>query len=177
MTANIGWENKTEVIRPDSKNIINLIKNEYWCQDVNSFRSEHGVTTLVPFIRNYFPRATIIPIILRQNNNLEFFNDLGQKMAKKFNKDKTLVIISNDFCHYITKDKAEENDKISLKVLENKKVDEINLVNNDCHECLAFLFGYLSKNNEFKLVNNSNSFEISGEDPEYVTSYINGYYR
>lgn len=177
MTANVGWKTETEVINPGSEIITKWMEGKDWCNDINSFRGEHGITALVPFIRHYFPRATIVPMILRQNNNLEFFNHLGEKMAKEVSKDKTLVVVSSDFCHYMANNKAKENDKISLKVLENKEVDEINLVNNDCHECLAFLFGYLDKEDQFKLIKNSNSFEISGEDPEYVTSYINGYYQ
>lgn len=178
MTANVGWKTEAEIVRPESNKITELTNNKKnWCQNVDSFRGEHGVFALVPFIRNYLPKVKIIPLILRPSNNLDIFFDIGKDMAKEFNKNKTLVVVSSDFCHNISNDEAKNNDLTSIKILESKDNDKIDLINNDCPQCISFLFGYLGQEPKFEFVQNTNSYEISGEYPESVTSYISGYYQ
>lgn len=176
MTANIGWKAKDEMVLPDSKTITNFLSQPNWCENINIFRGEHGVSVLIPFIRNYLPKTKIIPLVLRQNNNLSFFYKLGEDFKNTFDKEKTLVIVSSDFCHNISKNVAKSNDLTSIKILESKDNDKIGLINNDCPQCIAFLFGYLGRESNFEFIRNTNSYEISGEYPESVTSYISGYY-
>lgn len=177
MTANVGWKTEMETLRPESNKITELANNKNWCQNVDSFRGEHGVFALVPFIRNYLPKVKIIPLILRPTNNLNDFYIIGKDMAKEFNKNKTLIIVSSDFCHNISKDEAKNNDLMSINILESKDNNKINLINNDCPQCISFLFGYLGQESNFEFIRNTNSYEISGEYPESVTSYVSGYYQ
>lgn len=177
MTANVGWKNDFGQIEPDSLSIKNISKkNNNYCQSENIFLGEHGIYTLIPFIKNYLPKAKIIPLIFRPNNNYIDFYELGKIMAKDIEDDKTLLIISNDFSHYISKDEAKKQDLESMKILEKKNIEDVGLIKNDCPQCVAFMFGYLNNEAKFNLIKNTNSFEISNKDPDYVTSYIGGFY-
>lgn len=177
MTANIEWKNSVGLVKPDSFIINKILENEKYCQNKNSFLGEHGVFTLIPFVQNYIPKAKIIPLILKSDKNYNNFYDLGKIMAEKFSDNKTLLIVSSDFSHYISKDEAKKQDLESIKILKNKEIQNISMIKNDCPQCVAFMFGYLDKTAEFSLVKNTNSFEISGVDPNYVTSYVGGYYK
>lgn len=177
MTANVGWKTFWGQADPDNLSIEGILKDDKYCQDINSFRGEHGIFTLVSFVRNYLPRAKIIPLILRSKNDYDSFYDLGKNMAKNFSDEKTLLVISSDFSHYTTESEAKKQDEQSIEILKIKDKEKISLVNSDCPQCVAFLFGYLGKNSQFNLIKNTNSFEISGENKDYVTSYVNGYYK
>ncbi len=177
LTDNIGWETDFGKLEPESSEINKINKNQNVCTDFNSFRGEHGIYTLVPFLKNYFPKAKIVPLILKPKNNFEDFYNLGKEIANDFDKSKTLMVISSDFSHYVTESVANKQDEKSVEILKNKNKEKISLMENDCRQCVAFLFGYLGEKPEFNLIKISNSFEISGENKDYVTSYVTGYYR
>ena len=177
LTDNIGWETDFGKLEPKSSEINKINKNQKVCEDFNSFRGEHGIYTLVPFLKNYFPKAKIVPLILKPKSNFEDFYNLGKEIADDFDKSKTLMVISIDFSHYITASEAKKQDEQSIEILKTKDKEKISLVSNDCPQCIAFLFGYLGEKPEFNLIENSNSFEISGEDKDYVTSYVAAYYK
>lgn len=175
-TANVNWTTDFGIVEPETEVFKKIIKDKRVCQNAKGFKIEHGISVLIPFVKNYLPEASVLPMILKPKKDLSEFYELGKKMAKLANKNETLLIVSSDFSHYIPDKKAKEQDKISEKVLEEKDDKKIDLINNDCQQCIAFLFGYLDKFDKFELINNTNSFEISGENKDYVTSYINGYY-
>jgi AmmeMemoRadiSam system protein B len=176
-TFNTEWKTPFGIVNSDDKFIKNISQKNGLCFSLNTFRGEHGIDTLIPFIKNYYPQATVIPLVLKQKNNFDFFANFGEDISKEVNLDETLLVMSSDFSHYVTTEEAWENDKKSVELLPNKKIEEINQISNDCKQCTAFLFGYLkNKKTDFKLIFNKNSFDISGEDPENVTSYVGAYF-
>lgn len=177
MTANVGWKTFLGQMDPDISSITTILKDDKYCQDINSFRGEHGIFTLIPFIKKYLSEAKIIPLILRPKSDYDSFYNLGKNMANKFSDEKTLLVVSSDFSHYTTESEAKKQDEQSIEILNTKDKEKISLVNNDCPQCIAFLFGYLGEKHEFNLIENSNSFEISGERKDYVTSYVAAYYK
>jgi AmmeMemoRadiSam system protein B len=177
LTGNLGWKTVFGDLEPISDEVEKITKNKEFCEDTNSFRGEHGIYTLVPFVKNYFPEAKILPLILKPKNNFEDFYNLGKEIANDFDKDKTMMVISSDFSHYVTESEAQLQDKQSIEILKTKDKEKIPLINNDCPQCIAFLLGYLGKKPEFNLIEKSNSFEISGENKDYVTSYVAAYYK
>lgn len=177
ITASIDWKTYFGEVNPDSEGIKRLEKSRQVEDNTTPFEVEHGIFTLIPFIKNYLPKAKVIPIILKTKSDYIDFYDLGKKTASYFNRKKTLLVISSDFSHYIPSEEAKQNDLESVEILKTKDKDKINLIKNDCPECVAFLFGYLDENSEFNLIENTNSFEISGKDENYVTSYISAFYK
>jgi MEMO1 family protein len=177
-TVKAKWSTPFGELEADENIIDKLLKKEEFCENLNNFRGEHGIYTLIPFVKNYLPEVKIVPIILKQKNNynVEYYR-LGQEMAKNINQEETLLVISSDFSHEVSDKQSKLNDKESIKYLPNKKVEEVKFIENDCKQCSAFLDGYLADiETDFKLIFNQNSFEISRESPGSVTSYVGGYF-
>lgn len=160
------------------KHIINkILQEEGTISDIDPFRLEHGIFTIIPFAKKTIPQADVVPLILKQSNNYQYFYNLGNEISKIVNLEETLLVVSSDFTHYSTKQVANINDKKSIDSLPNKKIEEIDNITNDCRQCIAFLFGYLKDTDtNFELVFNKNSYDISGEDPDNVTSYVGANY-
>lgn len=177
LTADTNWQTPFGDMKSDSESISHLSRENEISIDMNAFRIEHSIYILVPFAKKFFPEAKLIPIILRQKNDLEYYYILGKEVSSLVNSKEAILVISSDFSHNVSREQASINDIRSISLLRGMKVGSLNLVENDCRQCVAFLFGYLEDNNpSFEFVANKNSFDISGENPNSVTSYIAAYF-
>lgn len=176
-TSDTVWDTPFGKMNTDENVIGKILQENGILSDINLFRSEHGIYTLIPFAKKELPEANIVPLVLRQSTDYQYFYNLGVKVSKIVNLNETVLVISSDFTHYTSTQKAKLNDQKSISLLPSKKLEDVELITNDCKQCTAFLFGYLKgTDTDFKLVFNKNSFDISGQDPESVTSYVGAYF-
>ena len=177
-TTSANWHTPYGDLVADTKIFDQITQNSQIVSDNNSFKVEHGVYTLVPFIKKFLPNSQILPLILGPASNLSSFYDLGQNIFKTIDPDQTLLVVSSDFSHESTPAQATKADQSSLQFLPTKNLSDISQIQNDCLQCTAFLFGYLqSIPTKFNLITNKNSFDLSGENPKSVTSYIQALYQ
>lgn len=141
------------------------------------FLAEHGIYTIVPFIKKQFPDATVVPIILRQSDDYSTYAEFGKSLRQFFEPSETLVIVSSDFSHNKTPEEAKAADAVSISALQSKNIKDVDQIDSDCKVCMATLYGYLDGlNTSFELVENKDSFDLSGQSPQIVTSYVSGYF-
>jgi len=141
------------------------------------FLKEHGIYTLVPFLKKQFPDVRIIPLVLKSSDSYTEYEQLGVNLHQIFNSRDTLLLISSDFSHDVSTEVATDLDIESIKALTSHTLGDVPRITSDCKVCMAMLFGYLSKTpTTFQLVENKNSFIISGQDRDRVTSYVSGYF-
>jgi len=176
-TTDNDWTTPFGIMRADKELIKNISKEKEIYFDINTFRSEHGIYTLVPFAKKLFPNATITPVVLKASSDFDKFYDLGKHILGLVDSNKTLLIVSSDFSHEASIQKASENDKKSISALKSIDIKKINHIENDCRQCIAFMYGFMGKSNTFVVVKNTNSYDVSGHSPESVTSYVSGYYK
>ncbi|QQG41713.1 MAG: AmmeMemoRadiSam system protein B [Candidatus Woesebacteria bacterium] len=176
-TTNNTWQTPFGEMESEGKLIDRILGEKRVVLDMNTFRSEHGIYTLIPFAKKSLPQTKVVPLVLRQNNDYKYFYELGERVSRMVNLNQTALIISSDFSHYTSVENAKLNDQKSIDLLPSKRLEDVGLITNDCKQCTAFLFGYLKNTNtDFKLVSNLNSFDISGKESENVTSYVGGYF-
>jgi AmmeMemoRadiSam system protein B len=161
-----------------NENLIKILLKEKGINSgINLFRQEHGIYTLVPFAKKALPNVKIIPLVLKQSSNYQYFYDFGNKLTKISNPRDTILVVSSDFTHDSSTQIAKLNDQKSINLLPNKKLENINSITNDCKQCTAFLFGYLQNiDTDFKLIFNKNSFDLSEKNPNSATSYVGAYF-
>ena len=175
-TSNLIWTTPFGELQPNNNLIDGIInKTNVKINDL-AFRQEHSIYVLVPFVKKFFPNAKIIPLILRNNNDLNNFNDFGIKL-RDIVREKTLIIVSSDFSHNMSVDQAKNNDEKSIVNLKSLSPDTISKVTCDCNNCIATMLGFLGTGgkNNFYLVENKNSSDFGGGNTN-VTSYVSGYY-
>ncbi len=72
------------------------------------FPREHGVTTHFSFLDKYFPKAKVIPVILKRDTPQEKLDALVRELVTL--DGQTLVIASIDFSHYSAEESSLQND-------------------------------------------------------------------
>ncbi|MCD4705144.1 AmmeMemoRadiSam system protein B, partial [bacterium] len=123
-TANLRWNTPLGIVKTDSK-LVDKFKNDLNIQDNSSaFINEHSIGALNPFVKYYFPEAEILPIIISSYVYQEEVEQLAYWLDNNLSAD-TLLIISTDFSHYLLKDEAEKNDRITKNFILQDSIDEL----------------------------------------------------
>ncbi|MCX6720005.1 MAG: AmmeMemoRadiSam system protein B [Candidatus Staskawiczbacteria bacterium] len=175
-TSNLNWSTPFGELKTDGNLIKNLQKNENIETKDSAIGLEHGIYVEIPFIKKFFPNAKIVPLVLKNNLSGADFASLGERI-RKIGGENSILIVSSDFSHNTPASQALENDKKSINALENLSANKFDQATNDCKQCLAVLSGFLKNDDtNFYFFGNTNSFNISGQDENSVTSYVSGYY-
>lgn len=83
-----------------------------------NFESEHGIMVHIDRIARFYPEAKVVPIILKWRVPEENLDNLIEAISKENLTEKTLIIASIDFSHYVTEKTAWENDQRTIEWLE-----------------------------------------------------------
>lgn len=143
-----------------------------------SFEHEHGITTLLKDIKQYFREATIVPIMIGRNATYAQVANLIQDIYR--NCSECFLIASVDFSHVNATTLADLHDQTTLREL--YEADAVALYRQaevDSPETLAalVLWSALHNKSSFQLFSHTNSGRIAGITVGEVTSHIiGGYY-
>ncbi|MEI6296420.1 MAG: AmmeMemoRadiSam system protein B [bacterium] len=150
------------------KDVLELEKNSELVDNSRLFSEEHGIFTVVPFLKHYIPNAEIIPIVMSQKGNgsekerAEVIDLLKPLLSRK---DVGLVI-SSDFSHYLPLKGSKEMDTKTQNSFcagnDGEILDLKNPSQSDCPLCL-WLLEQEAKNLGFwnpVLIAHTNSAEI-----------------
>jgi len=166
------WQTQFGLLEPESLLIKEINKEQLASIEEDNFNTEHSVCGLVSFLKIYFPRAKIVPVIVKSGTSAEEVNNLADFLSN--NCKDCLMIASVDFSHEETHLKARENDMISTGILHKLDTNNLDKVTVDSIPTLSILLNYLKDIGvkEGKLIETSDSFFISNQSPQSVTSYI-----
>lgn len=172
------WQTPYGILESD-KNLIKQLQNSQILSiDETPFEKEHGISGIVPFIKNVFPDSKIIPIIVKDNLSEEK-GDIFTKNLLKILPPDSLIIASLDFSHYLPSNAADFHDAKSLSVMENFDYDGIKFMDVDSKPTTRIFLKYLdlSGAKKINLIDNSNSAKILNDKTiSETTSYITGFY-
>jgi len=142
-----------------------------------AFLNEHGVYTVIPFVKKQFPDARVVSLVLRNSDDLSAYEQLGKDFLQFFNPEDTLLLISSDFSHEATIKDSEQQDTASIRALSSLSISAVPNITSDCQTCIATAFGYLTgAGAKFQVIEQQHSYALSGQDENRVTSYISGLY-
>lgn len=102
----------------DVEFIDEMINNGIAVAQDDTFIKEHAIFSHAPFIKNYFPKAKIVPLVLQWKMPIEEVLDLSEWLNKNL-PDDSLVIASVDFSHYISLEAANFHDRSSFASISN----------------------------------------------------------
>jgi poly-gamma-glutamate synthesis protein (capsule biosynthesis protein) len=179
ITSDANLDTEQGVIRGD-KEFVNMLSNGGLVHKENSaFQREHGIYNLLPYVKKYFPQALIVPLMVRDGFPVDKVDELAKTLAQNSN-EKTLLILSADFSHYLEKNISHLHDEQAIDVLSNLDLARSSKLDIDCVPGLQLLmkFSALRGFEKFTLEKNSNSSEVLGQN--FIgenTSYVTGYYE
>lgn len=90
--------------------------------DSGTFVKEHAMTMQVEYIKRFFPQAKLLAIVLKSETTPEEADKLASWLATALPADKTLVLGSIDFSHYLNKAQADKNDAKTLRQIQTMDV-------------------------------------------------------
>ncbi|MFA6394012.1 MAG: AmmeMemoRadiSam system protein B [Patescibacteria group bacterium] len=147
-------------------------------EDDEVIANEPSVTALTPIIREHFPQAKIIPVILKPNVTAGESEILAEKIFQYTERGNTLVLASADFSHYQSFATAELHDEKSRKVIENFTMNEIYRLEIDSPASVYTIlkFAQLREAEKAELVFHTNSGELAGNIDAPSTSHLFYYF-
>lgn len=134
---------------------------------------EHGVTTLLPYIKKYFPETNILPILIPADITKEQVEQLVKTIDENGLLD-TIVVASVDFSHYLPSLAADFHDTKSIRVLLNFEEENFKNVEVDCWQAFyaARLFAKLRQKESPHIIAHKNSADFLNLELEETTSYF-----
>jgi len=107
-----------KTLKVDSFLLKNLIEKADFCFNNSFVGLEHGITNLLPYIKNYSPNTKILPILIPSNISEKQIISLTEAI-NSIGSSKTIIIASVDFSHYLPPSVAEFHDTKSIRTLIN----------------------------------------------------------
>jgi AmmeMemoRadiSam system protein B len=145
--------------------------------DEINFAPEHSIKVLTPFIKNYYPNAKVVPIILTSKNTIDDDKRLALFLADIIKRNpNTIVIGSIDFSHYLASDTAKQMDEVTVDAIAKSDYEKIASFTSDNLDSPSTLITLLETMrllgaSKQQILEHNNSAQILGRDLNYSTSY------
>ena len=94
---------------------ISFLRSKF--EFVSLAHQEHSTEVQFPFVKHYFPKATLVELVYGQNANLEPI------IEEVLNSVDTLLLISTDLSHFYNQEKANELDSYVIDGVEKLDID------------------------------------------------------
>jgi MEMO1 family protein len=108
----------TKIFYDHSFDASGLLANNYLV------KNDHTIYNLLPDIKKYFPRATLVPILLGQKLISSDLDSLFSKITSYCHFD-CLLIASVDFSHYLPASLADVHDAFTADALNSSNLEKI----------------------------------------------------
>lgn len=175
-----NWETVFGNVASDEELVSNLLSYYGVISNPEAFHNEHSVGAIVPFIKNYLPETSIVPVIINSYAEHKDAEKLANWLFENID-DGTLIIVSTDFSHYLKKSQAEKNDELTKQMILSRDTEGIAEFNNDYIDSpisLATILLLAEKENwKTEIVLHGNSFDFSLAKPAETTSYFGIVFR
>jgi len=150
-----------------------LVKENKMALNNSAVIADHGVTTLLPYIKKFFPEINILPILIPADITKEQVEQLVKTIDENTLPD-TIVVASVDFSHYLPSQATDFHDVKSIRVLLNFEEENFKNIEVDCWQALyaARLFAKLRQKETPHIMAYKNSADFLDLELEETTSYF-----
>ena|GEM_PF-1839120 len=145
--------------------------------DNQVFPDEHGVSTLIPYIRRHFPGADVVAVAVQGEPplNMDYCERLYQALAPFFDeagKKENFLVVSSDFSHHGTPEQTAFKDGISQTFFDAPTAQNFIAAVCDNRPSMYVLANLLAPSARSYVLYHTDSFAISGMDGDDITSYF-----
>ncbi|MBI4599716.1 AmmeMemoRadiSam system protein B [Candidatus Uhrbacteria bacterium] len=177
-TTRRSWNTSVGILEPDVGVIDALASNKTVREEPKSFNGEHSIYLIVRDIKQTFPDARIVPIIVKMETPQEEVTALAD--ALNGHCPACLVVASVDFSHYQPAALADLHDRLTLRALVSR--DSPLLMRKaevDAPAVLSFLATWAVRHDtkRFVVFDHTNSGVIIGNSDAESTSHMFGWYE
>ena len=181
LTSDLAWATPFGQVEPAQEWIRRLSDNGLVEIESSVLTTEHSVAGIMPAIKYYLPEARVVPLILSGDLTGAEARRLSQALVGQWNEGVVLVS-AVDFSHYLVQSEAERYDAITLDALRTFDTAALSTFDDrylDSPASIAVLMHTMLElgEDEFVLLENTNSGALAEDQLVPTTSYIVGYYR
>ena len=176
--SRLSWITPFGAVYSNQKIVNALVDSGAASIDEDAFTREHSMGALVPFIKYFFPEASVVTIVLRADADTIEAAHLAQFLSA-FAGQGVFLLASLDFSHYKKSSVAEMEDLTTLKIFRNFDSKNYRQAFVDSH---ASFFAVLKSCKEIgstsiEVIDHTNSGIITNNLNAPCTSYINAFMR
>jgi len=176
-TTDQDWNLADGKIIANKTVVTKLVDEKIACNESSAFDREHGIKNILADIETTFPKADIVPLMVKSGTKTTDLDALISALQKE--NDDFLFIASVDFSHYQPANLAQLHDDFTISALDNFDLDAIQKAETDSPEVLysALSWAKLEKTEKFNLFANTNSGFLSNNFDVESTTHVFGYYN
>ncbi len=143
--------------------------------DESPFYLEHSVGSQILVISKIFPNAKVTPVILRSDTSAPESDKLAEFLAGKID-EKTVIITSVDFSHYLPTSQAVPMDQVSGEIIRKLDLDSLSLVKVDSEKSVRIFMKVMTAKgangtDDFSVLNTNDFMQNSDNTTGYVFGY------
>ncbi len=177
-TTDQEWTTQYGTLQPNQSIIEDLARTGQATLSRGSFINEHGIRNIVGNIKQTFPQATVIPLILRMKTSEKEVGALNEFLTKECQD--CLLVASVDFSHYQPAPLADIHDAVSIRGLKtNNRSLLTDVAETDSPSSLSLTVAWAENHgtNHFNLWKHTNSSTLAGDPTIAGTSHVFGWYE
>ncbi|MFA4845841.1 MAG: AmmeMemoRadiSam system protein B [Patescibacteria group bacterium] len=141
-----------------------------------TFKTEHGISALTPFVKTWFPEAKLVPLVIHDKATDEDIVALASAIEEEF--PDAIVIASIDMSHNLPSHIQEYHDAVTMRAIAQGAADfDLEI---DANAVLATLFAVnrLRESQDWNLTHHGSSLAMGAtSDWRENTSHILGYFE
>lgn len=177
-TTEREWRTADGMLAPNKSAINALVETNIVTREPDSFAGEHGITLILGDIKQTFPDATLVPLIIKESTGASTIQNLKKILNAQCNH--CLVIASVDFSHYQPSALADLHDRLTLRGLQMRNSALLmQKAETDAPPVLGFLTQWAGEHEtpRFVLFDHTNSGVMLNNPDSESTSHIFGWYE
>mgnify|MGYP001014089235 CR=1 FL=1 len=176
ITGFYDWQTPDGKVKTEFRVVEGLLDSHLAVQDETVLAAEHSIGSLVPFVHHYLPQTKIVPIILHHGVTTGEVDKLLTGIEPYLN-EKTVLVASVDFSHYLTSREAENKDSQTLIHMRNFDYSTLFRLGDDHLDspaslALAFRLAENQGVKDFQVLDHTNSGIIMNNYLMETTSYF-----
>jgi len=101
-----------------------LLADPALVEESGLFAREHGITALLPYVARFFPGTPVVPVAVAIGSSRAEWDAMAEALAPLVT-ERTLLLQSTDFSHYLTLPEAILRDQETLNVIAAHDLDAV----------------------------------------------------
>lgn len=173
-------------VDPDTKEFHNLAVSGYLLKKLDNhdfafnnsdINFDHGIVVLLPYVKKYFPKSNILPILISATTPKKDIEKLI-KTIDTYADSQTIIIASVDFSHHLPPKVADFHDVKSVATLVDFKEDDFENLEVDSWQSLygARFFARLRGKESPNIIGQGNSSDFIEFDDSIHTEGVTSYF-
>lgn len=171
-----NWQTVYGKVETDKKLLKKL--GDIIAIDEEAIKEEHSVYGLIPFVKKSLPKASVLPLILRNDMDEETTKKLVEKLIEVLPSD-AVILASIDFSHYQTLPVGNLHDEVTINVIETFDYNRFEKLEIDSVPSLKVLMKLMENFGTQKIgfaLHDNSAMLVHNADALNNTSYYSPYF-